>query len=140
MMAKFTLTVVSQERQLLQAEVDSITVPASEGELTVLASHVPLFTPLLAGVLTYRVDKVETQIVVSKGFLDVGSDNQVTIMVDSAVHAREISLEKAEAAIEAAHQTVTTSRDRQELLMAEASLKQAMLEAKVARHSRRTSV
>lgn len=137
---KLTLTVVSQERQLLSETVDSVTAPAQEGELTVLPDHIPLFVQLQQGVLIYRQGKEENQVVVSKGFLDVQPNNQVIVMVDTAVYAREISLEKAEAAIEAAHQALANPRDRQELLLAEASLKQALLEAKVARSTKKSGL
>lgn len=137
---KLKLTVVSQERQLLTTEVESITAPGSEGELTILPDHLPLFTQLQAGVLTYRNGKEEAMIVVSKGFLDVAPNNEVTVMVDTAVHARDISLEKAEDAIRQAQETMTTTQDRRELLLAEASLKQALLEVKVARSSKRAAI
>ncbi len=139
-MAKLTLTVVSQEKELVSAQVESITVPASEGEITILPDHIPLFSPLQPGVVTYRDGKAEEQIVVSKGFLDVGPDSQVTVIVDSAVPAREISLEKAEAAMKAAHETMANTQDRQELLMAEASLRQALLEIKVAQATKRSHI
>jgi F-type H+-transporting ATPase subunit epsilon len=133
------LTVVSQERQLLSEMVESVTAPALEGEVTILPDHIPLFSPLQAGILTYR-NGGESQIVVSKGFIDVGVDNNVTVIVDTAVHARDVSLEKAEAAIKAAQTTMSTTQDRRELLLAEASLKQALLEIKVARATKKASI
>jgi F-type H+-transporting ATPase subunit epsilon len=139
-MLKLTLTVVSQEKELLSAQVDSITLPASSGEVTILPQHIPLFSPLQPGVVTYRDGQEENQIVVSQGFLDVGPDSQVTVIVDSAVHSRDISLEKAEAAIKAAHETMANTQDRQELLMAEASLRQALLEIKVAEATKRSRI
>jgi F-type H+-transporting ATPase subunit epsilon len=140
MNSKLTLIVVSQEKELLTTTVDSVTAQTTEGEITVLPQHLPVFTQLQTGVLTYRNEKDEQQLVVSKGFLDVGPDNQITVMVDTATHARDISLEKAEKAITAAHETMKLSSDRQELLLAEASLKQALLEVKVARSSKRSQI
>jgi F-type H+-transporting ATPase subunit epsilon len=134
---KLQLVVVSQDRQLLSKEVGSITAPTTEGEITVLPQHVPLFTQLQTGLLTYRSGKEEEQFVVSKGFMDVGVDGTVTVMVDTAMHARDISLERAEAAVKAAEQTMSITQDRRELLMAEASLRLALLEVKVAQSSKR---
>jgi len=133
------LTIVSQEKQLLSQDISSLTAPSTEGEITILPLHVPLFTQLQAGVVTYVVNKQPEQLVVSKGFLDVGPDGEVTIMVDAAVHARDISLEKAEEAVKAAHESMSITRDQRELVLAEASLKQALLEIKVARSTRRAS-
>ncbi len=136
-MSKLQLTVVSQERQLLQEQVDSVTAPASDGEVTILPEHISLVTTLDPGELIYRSNGSESSIVVSNGFLTVGSNNQVIVMVDSAVHAREISLKKSQEAIEAAQSAITISRSRQELLLAEAALKRALLEVRVAERSAR---
>lgn len=132
------LTVVSQERQLLTTEVDSITAPGSEGEMTILPNHLPLFSQLQTGILTYRIGKEDFSIVISKGFLDVSPSSEVTVMVDTAVHARDISLAKAESAVKAASETMATTHDRRELLLAEASLRQALLEIKVARSTKKS--
>jgi F-type H+-transporting ATPase subunit epsilon len=139
-MAKLLLTVVSQEKQLVSTQADSITVPTTEGELTILPGHIPLFSQLQTGELVYRVGKEENSLVVSKGFMDIGPNNTVVIMADSAVDARNISLQKAQAAMAAAQKTMETTSDRRELLMAEASLKQAMWEIKVAQKTHRTRI
>lgn len=137
-MTKLQLTVVSQERQLLDEQVDSVTVPSGEGEITILPQHIPLVTTLQPGELQYRMGNEAHSIVVSQGFLTVGNHNEVIVMVDSAVHAREISLKAAQKAVEAAESAIQFTQDRRELLMAEAALKRALLEVKVAERTART--
>lgn len=139
-MAKLNLTIVSQERALISTQADSVTVPTSEGEITVLPGHIPLFTQLETGELIYRSGKEENSFVVTKGFMDIGPDNTIVVMADTAVEARNISMQKAEAAMAAAEKTMQTSTDRRELLLAEASLKQAMWEIKVAQKTHRTRI
>lgn len=134
------LQVVSQERKLLDTEVDSITAPATEGEITILARHIPLFTTLSTGELRYVENGTTHTLVVSQGFLTISPQNEVTVMVDSAVLAREISVQKAQEAIDAAQETMKYSQDRRELIMAEASLRRAMLEIKVAQKYKSTTV
>jgi F-type H+-transporting ATPase subunit epsilon len=138
-MKKLRLVVVSQEKQLLDVNIDSASVPSTTGELTILPGHIPLFTPLQAGELRYTQDKEEHSMVVSKGFLDIGPDDTLTVMVDTAVSAREISVQKAQAAIEQAQATIMTSRDREELIRAEAELRLALLEIKVAEKTKRSN-
>jgi F-type H+-transporting ATPase subunit epsilon len=138
--SQLQLSVVSQEREVLSTAVDSLTAITSEGEVTILPGHVPLFSQLVTGILLYRQGKDEHSMVISKGFLDVAPYNEVIIMVDSAVAARDISEQKAEEAIEAARETMLNSTDRQELIMAEASLKRAMLELKVAQKSKKNKI
>jgi len=134
---KIHLSIISQEKILETVEVESITAPTTEGEITVLPGHIPLFSRLQPGLLRFLSDgKVET-FVVSAGFIEISSDSQATVIVDSVVAAREISVQKAEAAIKAAHETMSRSTNQRELLMAEASLKLALLEIKLAQKTKR---
>lgn len=140
MLKTLHLTIVSQERRLLDAEVDSLTLPASEGEITVLPNHIPLFTKLNTGEVIYRQGKEEHSFVISKGFVDVGPDNHINIMVDAAIDAKEISLEKAQQAIQNAQKTMEQSQDQRELMLAEASLRRAMWEIRVAQKTRKSKI
>ena len=137
---KLQLTIVSQERQLISASVDAVTAPTTEGEITVLPGHLPLLVQLQVGELVYRIGKEEHSFVISRGFMDVAPDNSIKIMVDTATAAREISVKKAEEAMKQAHETMQQTTDRRELLLAEASLKQAMWELRVAQKTKRTSI
>lgn len=134
------LTIVSQERKLLEADISQLTAMTSQGEVTILPTHIPLFCKLIPGELVFQTDSLQESFVVSKGFMDVGPDNTITIMVDTAVAARDISEQKAEDAVRQAKETMANSTDRQELLMAEASLKRAMLELKVAQKSKKNKI
>jgi F-type H+-transporting ATPase subunit epsilon len=139
-MPKLLLRVVSQERELITESVDSVTATTVDGEVTILPGHIPLFTKLQTGEFVYRTDKAENSIVVSRGFLTVSPNNEITIMADTAMHAREISEEKAQAAIDAAHETLRTSQDQRERILAEASLRRALLEVKIAERTKRTRI
>lgn len=130
------ITVISQEKQLATAEAEQVTAPTTEGEITVLPGHIPLFSRLQTGELIYKKGDQETSFVVSKGFIDVGPDNNVTVLVDSAVDAREISIEQAEAAVKAAHETMSQTQDQREMMMAEASLRRALLEIRIAQKTK----
>ncbi len=134
------LTIVSQERELLSTDVESVTAPTVEGEVTILPDHIPLFAKLQTGELIYRDGGLATSVVISSGFLDMSPGNQIKVLVDSAAHEREISLEKAEAAVRAAQETMALpSLSQRELIMAEASLRRALLEVQVARRSKSAS-
>jgi F-type H+-transporting ATPase subunit epsilon len=136
----FKLTIVSQAHQQLSLDVESLTAPTVTGEVTILPHHSALFTPLQTGELTYRLGTEVHSLVISKGFMDIGPDNTVTVIVDEAVAARDISLQKAQEAIQKAQSVLISSRDREELLMAEASLRRALLEVKVAQKSKKTQL
>lgn len=77
----FTLTVAQVDKTIFQGEATSVTCPGEMGDLTVLAHHAPLVTPLRPGELKI-VDNagLETYIKVEGGILEVGS-NQATILL-----------------------------------------------------------
>jgi len=60
------LEIVSPEKVLLSAEVDSVTVPAIEGEFQMLNNHAPIISVLEKGVI-----KVEGNIEISKDLKEV---------------------------------------------------------------------
>ncbi len=134
------LTIVSQERALLSETVEQVTAPASEGEITVLPDHIPLMSKLDYGELRYVKDGQENSLVVSKGFINVEPNNQVTVMVDAAKLVREISLEKAQQAYQEARETMASSQDQREMILAEASLRQALWEIRVAQKTKKSSI
>lgn len=133
------IKIISQEKQLATAEAEQVSAPTSEGEITVLPGHIPLFARLVTGELIYKKGEQESSFVISRGFIDVGPDNQVNVLVDSAVDAREISVEQAEAAVKAAQETMSQTEDQRELMMAEASLRRALLEIRVAQKTKQGS-
>jgi len=48
-MATFTFELVSPERVLFSGDVDAVVLPATEGDMTVLAGHSPVMTTLRPG-------------------------------------------------------------------------------------------
>lgn len=126
------LTIVSQEEQILDQEVDSVTLPTENGQITLLKDHQPIISKLTFGDLTYRVGKEEQKVVVTHGFVNKKHDNQVLVVVDVAFSARELNDAKVREAIEKAKETYRISQDRQELLMMESSLKQLFWELQIA--------
>ena len=75
------LTIARVDAPVFSGPVVSVTVPGSEGEMTLLADHTPLMTALRAGTITVRkADGTSETFVVTTGTLEV-SKNQVTILL-----------------------------------------------------------
>jgi F-type H+-transporting ATPase subunit epsilon len=129
------LTIVTQEKLLLEREAESMTVKTTSGEITVLPNHVPLFTRLADGELVCRWhegDHLKTEsYAVSGGFLDVGPDSSITVLADHAIRADEISEAKAEEARQLAEEAMKNRQSEVEFRLAEASLRRALAELEV---------
>src|SRR5262249_14396370 len=93
--------VVTPERALLDAEVDFVALPMSDGELGVLAGRAALIGRLGPGQLRTRRGDNTARFFVDGGFAQVHS-NIVTVLTPRAMKAEEIDAGAAEQALEAA--------------------------------------
>jgi F-type H+-transporting ATPase subunit epsilon len=132
-----TLEIITPERIVFSEDgVESVTLPGSEGEMTVLPSHAALMTGLRPGPLVVRKGGVETDIALSGGFMEI-KDDKVTILADTAERSDEIDQARAEAARARAEAAL---RERQaDINIAEvmASLERAGARIRVAERRRR---
>jgi F-type H+-transporting ATPase subunit epsilon len=76
----FTVTIARVNEQLFNGLAYSITVPGSEGELTILADHEPLVSLLKTGTITVRKDEATEKFQIEKGLLET-SNGQVTVLL-----------------------------------------------------------
>lgn len=93
-MEKLRLVIVTPYGQVLSDEVDEVTAPGSEGEFGVLPGHMPFFTTLKIGILTYKKDGQTNYVFINSGYAEVTHD-KVIITADSAERAEDIDLERA---------------------------------------------
>ena len=75
------LNIARVDGPVFTGEVVSVTVPGTEGEMTLLPNHTPLMSALRAGTITLLKVGGETETVaVTSGTLEV-SHNTVTILI-----------------------------------------------------------
>lgn len=88
------LEIVTPEKRVLDAEVDSVRVPTASGEAGILPNHAPLVSAVKPGILAYTIKGSTEKLAVSGGFLEVNSD-KVAVLVDTAETAEEIDTDSA---------------------------------------------
>ncbi|MBO9325120.1 MAG: F0F1 ATP synthase subunit epsilon [Roseiflexus sp.] len=125
------LEIVTAERVVLSDDVDMINAPTKDGRVGILPRHAPLLTILEVGELDIVKDGVTTPFAISGGFMEV-LPNRVTILADTAERADEIDEARAEAARRAAEQRIAECKSAQDLALAEAELRRALVQLKVA--------
>ena len=87
----FTFELVSPERLLVSEKVESVVIPGTEGEMTVMASHAPVMTTIKPGVVTVKpVSGAEQRYVVFGGFADILPEG-CTLLAESAVPVADIN-------------------------------------------------
>ena len=92
-MATFTFELVSPERVLFSGAVDAVVLPASEGDMTVLAGHAPTMTALKTGFLVITDTPGNgRRVLVRGGFADIGGGG-LTVLAERALPAEELTQE-----------------------------------------------
>ena len=130
-MAKLHVEIVTGERVILtEDDVDMVVAPGADGSLGILPHHAPLISILDAGELRIKKDGGERSIIVFGGFIEVMPD-KVIVLADTAEHAGEIDLQRAEAARRAAETAIANRESTVELEQAAVALRRANLRLRV---------
>ena len=103
----FRCTVITPERQVLDAQATFLAFPAHDGEMGILRDRAPLLCKLGSGRLRIHSNKGAQHWFIDGGFAQV-LDNRVTILTQEALLPEQIDRTEAQALLaEAAKITVT---------------------------------
>ncbi len=124
MMASFVFELVSPEKLLFAGEVESVVVPGTEGEFTVLKDHAPLMTTLKPGVVTVEeTASKRSRLFVRGGFADVAPTG-LTILAEMAVPIEQLDAAKIDAEIRDAQEDVSDAPSDETRRLAQEKLDQ----------------
>jgi F-type H+-transporting ATPase subunit epsilon len=107
----FQFELVSPERLLVSEKVESVVIPGTDGEMTVMANHAPVMTTIKPGVVTVNpVSGGAERYVVFGGFADI-LPTGCTLLAESAVSVREIDRADIARRIQEAREDVNDAKD-----------------------------
>jgi F-type H+-transporting ATPase subunit epsilon len=87
---KLQLKIITPEKVVFEEDVDQVTMPTTEGEITVLPGHIALISSLASGDIVARVNGDDVPMAVSGGFIEIAND-VVKILADFAEHVGDLS-------------------------------------------------
>lgn len=96
-MKKLLLKIITPERLILEEEVEQVTVPTTEGELTILPEHIAIIANIASGDIVALKDGIHIPMATVGGFLEVKKvedKTEVAILADFAEHVGDITEEK----------------------------------------------
>ena len=88
-MRGFNLSIITPEGTTYENVVEYAVVPGVEGELGILARHIPLIAAVKRGILHLKRGVEMHHFVIGEGFLEVTADETV-LLADSAVQAESL--------------------------------------------------
>jgi F-type H+-transporting ATPase subunit epsilon len=131
---KIDLQIVTPEKKAFEGEIDQISLPTKDGQITILPKHISLVSTIKHGELIIKNNGAETLMVVYGGFVEVRK-NQVRVMTDIAERVEEIDIEKAEKAREEAQRRLREKDEMSDVAFADtvAILEKSLARIKVAK-------
>jgi len=138
MAKKFILEIHTIEKTITKEEVELVTVPTPEEELTILPDHLPIITSLGYGTLIYRNRFGDQFLFISGGFMEV-QNQRVIILADLAERPEEIDKAEIEKAKKEAEDILSGKKqvDGRTLASAQADMNLALRRTKVLERQRR---
>lgn len=130
MASTFSLEILTPERVFFSDNAEMIIVPTPQGELGILAGHVPLVAAVAVGTSRIKKESGEwVDAVLTEGFMEVNQE-KVVIIADAAEWPYEIDANRAEAARLRAEERLAIKKSEEEYAKSQAALARAMARLK----------
>lgn len=127
-----TLRVITPEHEVSKdLQTDAVVIPVTDGSMGILHNHAPMVTNLRIGVLRYKQNGAFKRMAIGGGFLEV-SNNQITILADTAELGETVDVLRAQEARKRAEDRLRDSSDRVDRARAEAALRRAVARLRAA--------
>ena len=126
----FTLKIVTPDRVFYQGEVSMVEFNTTEGEIGVLAGHIPLTALVKPGILHIYEEDGEKSAALHAGFAEILPDS-VTILAEIVEWPEEIDEHRAEEAMKRAKERLANKTPETDIGRAETALLRAVARIQV---------
>jgi len=135
----FELKIVTPEKVLYRDTIESVSVMTADGEITVLANHLPIISAIVPGELRIKKDGKVLFFSVTHGVLEMDGKT-ATLLTDAAERAEAIDEKRAEEARQRAQVLMAEKRgDAEGYTDAVAEMERALSRVRIARKRRHGS-
>jgi F-type H+-transporting ATPase subunit epsilon len=109
----FKVEVISPEKLIFSGEIESASIPGSDGYFGVLKNHSAMVSELGIGIMELKSSSKTVKLVIDAGFAEIKS-NTVKILTNGGDLRENLNLDKAKKELEEALKS--TSKQRDELI------------------------
>lgn len=124
------LQIITPERVEWSGEIDKVILPSSIGRITILPGHVNMITGITDGEAQIFKQGKETSLFVSEGSAQI-KNNEITLLVDIATEAKDLTAAQIEEAKKAALKARETTQDTLQFAEIESNLKRELAKEKI---------
>ncbi|OGK31197.1 ATP synthase F1 subunit epsilon [Candidatus Roizmanbacteria bacterium RIFCSPHIGHO2_12_FULL_33_9] len=133
------LRIITPRKVVLEEEINSITLPSADGEITILPNHVNLFSLLNEGVVKIKYDRKEDFFAIGGGYVETNGE-YVNLLVSRAYGQEVVNQTATEKAIKQAQDMLQKAKTNEERLEASSILRRSIVDMKLIKKRRRTSL
>jgi len=129
------LEIATPEAMVYADDIEMVTLPGVEGEMTILPQHVRLMTQIVPGEMMVRKNGHEDFLAVGEGLVEV-TNTRVSIATNMAIAADKIDEATVEEARQRAAARLREKLSSEEVASVNASLTRALAQLQVKRRHR----
>ena len=133
------LRIITPKKMVLEEDINSITLPSAEGEITILPNHVNLFSLLKEGIVKIKYDRKEDFLAIGGGYVETNGE-YVNLLVSRAYDQDEINQTATERAIKEAEENLKKAKTTEERMQAASLLRRSIVDMKLLKKRRRTLI
>lgn len=134
-----SLKIITPKKLVKEEQINSISVPTSNGEITILPHHVNLFSLMVEGIIKIKKKGEEEFLSVGGGYIQTDGE-KVVVLVSRAYGQSEIDEKSIDKALEAAKKIIKESKDENEKIEALATLRRAVIDSKLLKRRKHKAV
>ena len=113
---KFNFELVTPEQILVSGEVQSVSIPGVEGNMTVFVNHAPVATAIRPGFLEVNESGKSERYFLSGGFVEI-SQKEVIVLAEKALPGSDLSLEIIDELISKTERSLENASELQECVL-----------------------
>jgi len=133
------LKIITPKKIVFEKEVNSVTVPTADGEITILPHHTNLFSLLKEGVIKIKDNQNEDYFSIGAGYIETDG-KEVTILVSRAYGQDEIDEQFINQAMEEAKKVLSQAKTEQDRQAALSMMRRAIIDSKLLKKRKQKSI
>ena len=135
-MSKLKFKIITPKKIALEKEIDGVTLPSTEGEITILPRHINLFALLEEGVVHYWNGEDSEYLAIGGGYVETNGE-ETTLLVNRAYGQDSIDLEQSKHAIADAKERMKGAKSEDAREEIASLLRRSVVDAKLLKKKRR---
>ena len=135
-MSELKLIVITPKKIALEKEINGVTLPSSEGEMTILPRHINLFALLEEGVVHYWKGEDSEFLAIGGGYVETDGET-VRLLVSRAYGQDAIDAQETEKAIADAKEQMKNAKSDDARKEISSLLRRSVVDSKLLKKKRR---